>query len=379
VTRWLRALFAACAVGLIAAQATVAGPSGEGPSALEWSEPRVVAATREWTSVAVAAMYRSAFVGWNLETGFPGADVFVRRMGSAGGGGRRHPIDDNGRVSGGASIAILASATCVAWSDFWDYGDHGPKAAAWHRCSEDGGATWGPARRIPARSGRLLAGDQHLIHVSKESGSHVTRTSTDLGRSWSKPVPITIERRRFGSSDAWSDRRGLFFAYERGNDDARAIVVRRSLDNGKTWSSPRVVAMGKEVRFPEIASDGRTLVVTWWSGHGNRLLAAASTDFGQSWSPPARVDDTGVTHIPFELTAGERGFVAVWGRRAAGPTADVWSARSIDGQEWSQPRPVGSTPTAAYSFALAAAGDRAYLAYGDADRHQVVLRVAKLD
>ena len=193
--------------------------------------------------------------------------------------------------------------------------------------SSDGGATWSTPERIDsfeapdAPSGPVigLATDgagvwgvllavagPHAAPYSDDAETYFSR-STDLGVTWSVPVPValTAERRERGWSLA-NDRAG-------------------------TW----MVAWGSTVA--PMDDD------TW----GDDLFVARSTDSGASWSAPTRITESETTEFsPALATDGAGRWVLTFdsndsGDGMSGQEFDPWIAQSGDGGlHWSTAAPL---------------------------------------
>src|SRR5262245_51238995 len=126
-------------------------------------------------------------------------------------------------------------------------------------------------------------------------------------------------------------------------DNDGDILVARSIDNGKNWSSP--VALNSDAAVdlrldtaPRIATDGQGHWVAVWEGadlfQDFDVLVARSGDNGTSWSPPARINtagDNSADHNPQVATDGQGHWVAVWTSTGfAGADSDLVVARSVD-------------------------------------------------
>jgi len=137
--------------------------------------------------------------------------------------------------------------------------------------------------------------------------------STDDGQTWSKPIEIDsrpgLPRDDNGAAEGFagavSPDGTLYAVWSEDND----IVLASSRDGGKSFSPARpiirtapimfgVQTLDRANGFPQIAIDPRSrrLFVTW-SDYRNGdvdVFCATSTDAGETWSAPLRVNNDGV-------------------------------------------------------------------------------------
>ncbi len=77
-----------------------------------------------------------------------------------------------------------------------------------------------------------------------------------------------------------------------------AVVLVRSSDGGRTWSTRRELMRASTSRHPEAdwATQGNRVAVTWAADQDgqDRIFMAVSSDFGMSFSPPLAVDSAEV-------------------------------------------------------------------------------------
>lgn len=182
--------------------------------------------------------------------------------------------------------------------------------------SRDGGETWDdPVLIATAGPGEILdkewiavdARTGHLyVSYLDASGVLVAQSSQDQGETWSAPVALA-EGAQFGQIAVTPDG-AVHFTYwaTRQGDDLSAIYHRSSADGGATWSAPARVAdfvpvldfgvlhKYRVVANPALAADPTSgaLYVAYPHLRDNLdVFAVASTDGGETWSAPVRVND----------------------------------------------------------------------------------------
>ncbi len=123
-------------------------------------------------------------------------------------------------------------------------------------------------------------------------------TANAQAKGWSEEIYLargtTIDR-RVSSPAVTADGNNVFVVYRQGE-----IQFLSSSDRGKTWNEPVSVTPGNAGNgAPAIANIGGKLVVSWPSvvdvGSGMsafQLFYAQSTNNGQTWSPPVRVNES---------------------------------------------------------------------------------------
>jgi cysteine-rich repeat protein len=222
-----------------------------------------------------------------------------------------------------AAVA-LAEARVVTWA-FSDDADGDTLERIFAVRSNDDGETWSVAKRIGENDGLGLAGfdlatsgNGTWILMWADERLRMSRSTND-GKNWSSPAEIAEDivcvecdgHRRYARVDVASDGTGnwmavfaspLYRAATQGYD--ADVFFTRSSDNGQTWSAPQPIdpasASDASRDFdPAITTDeaGRWLVA--WTSHrpdtgsddmDSDIVVAASTDFGGTWSDPARLN-----------------------------------------------------------------------------------------
>jgi hypothetical protein len=172
--------------------------------------------------------------------------------------------------------------------------------------------------------------------VSAADGSYISSPiyiarSTDRGLTWSAPAPVSPDplASAQGSRPLVDAEGNLYVVYESfvPNSAANQQVVQRSTDGGLTFSAPVVVAsvldtpsplpsaLYRTNSYPAVAVNPRTGAIhVVWSDYGSGasdILVSSSADHGQTWTPPARVNDTpagsGAQHVFPAVACGQSG------------------------------------------------------------------------
>ena len=257
----------------------------------------------------------------------------------------------------GASGADIYLVGCVD-PDVADWGD-----SEWWQVQVNDSAQsgriydWddGPLMALAARNGVVCAAWED----SRNSNAIYGACSTDGGQSFGPDFPIS-------GSDAWKPHLAfgpdgtLYAAYQVGNGDEAAIYIRRSTDNGSSWSDPVQVVAGVDNsslwQAWDMAVDGNgTIAIVWRkmisSITGNTAIhLSTSIDQGQSFSTLSNIQDFDGAHVHLAIAATGSGDYA----RAY----MVWHVDSADNDQiWSARAELDATPPTAPSNLQATPGD----------------------
>jgi hypothetical protein len=233
-----------------------------------------------------------------------------------------------------------------------------------------------------------IPGDQRsfnsLLHSFAYRGTPMFSRTTDGGQTWSTPEPIT-------NQIIWGQANQIvvlpdgtladvFVVLFKGSgvqpsDQQVFVAMSRSKDGGQHWSAPVKIALlsgtlltdpdypnptslDQTVRagdvLPDIAVDHTTgaLYVVWGDSLGTNelhVVLSKSTDGGQHWSTPKKIDQTPGPHAfngTVEVTADGTVAVMYYDFRNNTPDpglpTDVWLTHSTDGgRTWSEQHVTG--------------------------------------
>lgn len=149
--------------------------------------------------------------------------------------------------------------------------------------------TPGPVHRVSVDNWEIDACPHHgpSLSVSASNTYHVAwytdgkarqglfyARSADGGRSFSDPAPIGDADRQPSRPQLLSLAGTLWMAWKEFDGQRTTVLVKRSLDDGKTWSAPRAVAEAADHSdHPLLISDGRRVFLSWQAQiEGYRLL-----------------------------------------------------------------------------------------------------------
>ena len=157
----------------------------------------------------------------------------------------------------------------------------------------------------------------------------------------------------------------------------RALLYRRSTDDGRTWTVPvRVNGDGAPVydlvrgNDPQIAAHGSTVVAVWTvkgSGFGGSgpLLSAVSKDNGRTWQPAGNPADDGSNagHAFIEILGGANGFDLVWLDGRDGSQGLRHARLGLDASKWSANTTVQKATCECCWNTLTRRGEATYVMY----------------
>ena len=213
------------------------------------------------------------------------------------------------------SICVTGPDIHVVWED-----ERNQDVEVYHKCSTDGGNTWGPDVHVSVMSGpqgqpsvTAVAGCVQVVWVDfslmGNSEIYFCR-SVDAGATWESPVQISYAA-GFSSNPSiaaqgsnihivWQDSRLGWWNNE--------IFYRRSTNDGVNWSTEEQLTMDTTFsNTPSIAVVGSNINVVWEDMRdGNfEIYYKNSTDNGQTWSSDLRLtDDPGDSHYPSVAASG---------------------------------------------------------------------------
>jgi hypothetical protein len=271
------------------------------------------------------------------------------------------PIDTSGkafhpRIGWGRGKGLV-----VAWDD---ERRGGRKFDVYARRSSDGGVTWEPEQllsRFPEKLNidvfarpQLVADGQDrfwVVWVGVKGGRSVLymNRSTDGGRTWTDPMPLTGQSRSvFGHQLYRAGDRMLLIWTDDLTERDRVYAI-SSGDGGATWTVPvRVDHLPDSLATDAVApaallgDDGEVLVV-WQDGRNGRddIFLGRSADGGRTWgTADERMDadeaGTAVSRYPRLARAGDGRVALAWEDDRDGLEEIYLRVRAArGGREWS--------------------------------------------
>jgi iron complex outermembrane receptor protein len=246
-------------------------------------------------------------------------------------------------AGGGNSFADLlaggASSFHVVWLDSRD-GAQGLRASR----SVDGGVSWEENRTLDRRTCECCwntlaggsGGELFALYRDVAPRDMALVASADAGATWKRVGSVGdfgwgidgcphagggLARTAAGSmlhALVWTGKEGVAGAYSL-----------RSADGGRSWSEPLRLG-GESARNVDLASRGDVLYGVWEEriGGESRILAAQSSDHGETWSEPETLSRAGDRATHPKVVASSGAAVALWTESdGAGPAR--WSHRVL--------------------------------------------------
>ncbi|MEZ6186655.1 MAG: exo-alpha-sialidase [Planctomycetota bacterium] len=366
---------------------------------LSWSASQELEALEEHSRPTLVSDSGGAVICcWQAERGDPGVGDIASARSLDGGQTWSAPlrVDDGPELQhqGDPSLVSLAGGTLVcAWTDQRN-------GAADVRCarSVDAAASWSASDRVDdddvedasqAETAVAIAPDGTVILVWEDGRSarpEVYLTySVDGCRSWSvnqrlgEPLFQGTARRSDRLPDVAVDASGAWVVtWHVQSTQPGAVVVRRSVDRGATWSDEVFVNPEPQRGYrPTLTVEpGGALLSSYLDGTSplnpsasETARIARSVDDGRTWGAARAIGNTeGV--VRYALAAGSSEWVCAWIEDPISTPSEVCVGRSVDqGQTWTREvRSAGTGSTAPTTVALARGPGSAYaLAWIDGD------------
>jgi hypothetical protein len=238
-----------------------------------WTDP-VHVYRKSWTDkpeVTMSASGKDVYVSWNGQTG---GDPWIGESHDYGKSWTQTRLVDSKRYFYAYDADVLPDGTVVFAESSLVYKGSAVTGAVWHHVfiSRDGGRTWDNevVDKVPVGESCVAEGCSPDYYVGQP-----TVTSDDRGH--------------------------LVFAYEGPTEPhgPQRIYVRRSSDEGRTWSSRTALSVqGENATGPRLASVGDGDVRLWYmqtadGDNPNRwnVWYRSSTNGGATWSGPLKISD----------------------------------------------------------------------------------------
>jgi BNR repeat-like domain len=307
-------------------------------------------------SLAVRGSHQKGLHTWDPAlTVAPDGTVYVSYMigpaeAAGGGAAPMRPAvavsHDHGRTFGRVSLLPVSTAKQPNWGDrdFIAVGAGGAVYVTWD---------YGPRRQQV----RIVCPPTSSCYFTAGDFNAVLQRSTDGGRTWTKPTPISPGFPLGGvySAPIVAEPNGaLDVLYWQHPTNPKTLRVSpgheffsRSTDGGKTWSKPVPVGLrAGTIGLTEWWIDGSlavdragTLYASWDTqrrGHDTGWLAW-STNHGRRWSSPLRVASSRTEHLTEVAAAGRRNVYVGWQTVVRRKGYATFLRRLAVGKGWTAP------------------------------------------
>lgn len=221
--------------------------------------------------------------------------------------------------------------------------------------------------------------------------------SSDRGVTWDQPVKLAgILNPDRGASNTrllYVPPGKIFVSWTEWNTsgNGQAIRIARSLDHGRSWKEPQLMAVRRpddyEVDWLKLAELGEDRMVAVWEG-GNLAFRNAmySMDEGETWSAPVEIltdliGETGYSQLVRDSAGHTHLFVAQRGRGSQGQitfrTTGLWHS-VWDGARWSEPVLAGEIQPVLYPSAAVISGNRVVTGFYNSGLGDVLVMIGTI-
>jgi len=323
----------------------------------------------------VAATGDTVHVAWTdgRDLGNENLQVYYKR--SLDGGATWGPDRRLSSLCGGAKEAVIAVSgprVYVAWAETRSDDE------LYIRRSSDAGTTWGPETCLTSEAWKCgnvsMAASESLVHVvwwghGDGWDACYYRRSTNCGASWG-PVRFLPDAGFTFDPSVAVDRQYVHASWPDVTSAVRGIYYRRSPDRGATWGNATHLAGSGQVSGGSMAAGDSFVHIVWRDdtpgvGQYFVLYYIRSTDAGSTWKPETvLVYDTTHARNPSIAMSGPRLHVAWWSDRTG--TARLYYKHSEDnGVTWSQDTCLTDSTGNARLPSIAVAGSSVHLMWYD--------------
>lgn len=338
---------AACAVLVVGAAAALG---------FSWGTTKALTTTTEaygWQQGLAASGSRIHVVYRQLD---PDGRIILYRRSADGGGSWSDPVELSRSTAGlsyQAAIRAVGTSVDAVWVERVDAATGAE--AVYHRGSTDVGASWGAPKRLsPAASERvtlptiLRVGSTVLVgYTDGETGRVFARRSTDGGTTWMARQALgTTTYEPFpglpGRAGAPSFAAGSGVIYVAYLSDVKTVMMRRSLDDGATWTPTTTIESSGDGALPKVAAPSSSAVVIfgWSAGTSERAAIRRTADKGSHWAARQFVSTGTLPAWGADVIRAGGKWRLAYARCLADDCLSgwpLWYRESVDGVAWSTP------------------------------------------
>lgn len=181
---------------------------------------------------------------------------------------------------------------------------------------------------------------------------YISRLSPS-GSGWTSPVQVSSDETRSEQNPVLfrAPKSGTIWLFHTaqvaGNQDQAVIVIRKSKDDGQTWSAPSEPFPEKKgafVRQPLVVlPNGTWILPIWycrappgfrWVGSDDVSAVLWTKDDGETWNESVVPDSRGCVHMNIVRAPSQNEYVALFRSRWAD---NIYRSTSTDGINWTAP------------------------------------------
>ncbi|MHA2336508.1 MAG: right-handed parallel beta-helix repeat-containing protein [Candidatus Hodarchaeales archaeon] len=225
----------------------------------------------------------------------------------------------------------------------------------WFTRSTDSGISWSVPVKLDSSPGYeghpyIIVDNLGVVYVTYDGDRGIWSTkSVDAGNSWSSPVKISKSTTPEWNPYMAVDEFGVYLTYTSKESGYKRIWFSKTTDGGNSWSSPIKVDPGTAWQGrPAMAVYNGEIYVTYSASDltfppNSDVKFTKSNDGGLNWSFPIKVYESNASEFRQSVVADAQGVYVDYQGNANG-NWDIWFTKSSDrGNTWFLPIEVEKT------------------------------------
>jgi len=325
-----------------------------------------------WRGGAVASAGSYVYVTWE-EYRDGNSEIYFKRSTTSGWlWGADTRLTSNTASSWYPSIAAYGSYVYVVWQDYRD--------GNWEIYllrSENYGASWYSAIRLTSNTGSstyasvaAYARNVHVAWQDNRSGNWEIyyKRSIDNGLTWGSDTRLTSDSNISEYPSVTAFRSNVFVAWDDNRTGNYDIFVKKSADNGATWTQKQLTTNTASQKYPSIATYGYDVHVVWtdFRNVGNdEIYYRRSLDSGGTYKAETRLTTSTGSSLYASVAARGKTVYVVWQDYKTGQWEVFFKDSPDRGLHWTADRILSAQPNYSGMPSVSVAGDNVYVAWTD--------------
>ena len=337
-----------------------------------WTSKRLTNNSGHSYFPAIAARGANVYVAWYDDT--PGnEEIYFRR--SVDGGASWQSAERITNNEGESFEPAIAASDLNVFLVWWDRSPG--NSEIFFRKSEDGGATWKPAKRITYNVGEsenpaiaVNHANVYVIWCDKTPGNYEIyfRKSADGGSTWQAARRLTSGIGASLYPAIAVNGTNVYVVWSEYAVDNWEIYFRKSADGGATWqSAKRLTTNAGDSRIPDIAVSEANIYVTWYDNTpiDNEIYFRKSADGGANWQAPRTLTNNAWdSNLSAIAVNGPHVFV-IWSDYTPGNWEIFFKKSTDSGSTWQAAQRLTNNLGCSYAPDIATNGTNVYVTYYD--------------